>query len=308
MKNEDFTHQPVLLEEVIESLDVKPDGFYIDATFGRGGHSQAILARLNEQGSLLVIDKDPQAVAVAKTLLANDTRCTVVQGSFSQLSHLVGNRKADGLLLDLGVSSPQLDDPNRGFSFLHDGPLDMRMDTTQGLDAATWLAQATVAEIVEVLQSYGEERYAKRIANAIDKMRQQQAIQRTSQLAEIIAKANPRWEHHKHPATRSFQAIRIFINRELDELKIALSMSLEALKIGGRLVVISFHSLEDRIVKRFMQGEARGQQLPKEIPILLEQMQPRLRILGKALRPTTEEIKKNPRARSAILRRGEILR
>jgi 16S rRNA (cytosine1402-N4)-methyltransferase len=286
-------HKPVLLNEVIENLDIKPDGVYIDATFGRGGHAAAILQKLSAKGRLLAIDKDPLAIVVALAL--KDKRLQVKQGSFVELQKWVEElnlgQQIDGILLDLGVSSPQLDEAARGFSFLKDGPLDMRMDTSQGIDAATWVNTARNEEIAQVLKEYGEERFSYRIANAIERERKVEKITTTKRLAEIVAKANPKWERHKHPATRTFQAIRIYINNELSDLQTVLPQSLEVLKIGGRLAVISFHSLEDRIVKNFMREHNRV----------------RLKIINKIIRPSSEEIAHNVRARSAILRVGEKL-
>lgn len=309
MKN--FVHVPVLLNEVLTALAVKPDGFYIDATFGRGGHAQAILGQLGSQGRLLVLDRDPQAIKLAKELLGEDERCFIVHRSFSHLAEVMKEvspeRQADGLLLDLGVSSPQLDDALRGFSFQQDGPLDMRMNPLQGRSIAEWLATATAGEIADVLWTYGEERYAKRIANAIVQARQGAPITRTLQLAAIVVKANPRWEQHKHPATRSFLAMRSFINSEVAELTAVLASSRSVLKVGGRLVVVSFHSLEDKMVKQFLQRQAQRQDIPKEVPLLATELKPFMRILSKAIRATEEEIQQNPRARSAILRVGEVL-
>ncbi len=302
-------HQPVLLTEVLAGLVIKPDGIYIDATFGRGGHTKAILAQLNEQGKLLAIDKDLTAYQFAQKQFATDKRFCVKHGSFTQLKKIVEEKnwtgKVHGILLDLGVSSPQLDDPQRGFSFLRDGPLDMRMDTTQQLDAASWLKQASEAEICQVLHEYGEERYSKRIAKAIIRERDLSPINTTQRFANIVAAAHPAWDHHKHPATRSFQALRIFINHELEELNNTLSQCVEALAIGGRLAVISFHSLEDRIVKQFIKGKSETEDLPKHLPIIYTQEQKKLRGIGKAIKTSTTEIKRNPRARSAVLRLAE---
>ncbi len=303
-------HQPVLLNEVLNGLAIKPDGIYIDATFGRGGHSAAILSQLNENGKLLAIDKDINAYQFALKKFANDKRFSVEQGSFTHLKKIVEQKnwtgKVNGILLDLGVSSPQLDDPQRGFSFLKDGPLDMRMDTTQQPDAASWLQQASEAEICQVLHDYGEERFAKRIARAIVRERTEAAITTTARFAEIVAAAHPAWERHKHPATRSFQALRIFINHELDELTITLNQCVDVLAIGGRLAVISFHSLEDRIVKQFIKGKSETDNLPKHLPIInVIKEQKRMHAIGKAIKTSDAEIKHNPRARSAILRLAE---
>lgn len=302
-------HQPVLLQEVIEYLAIKPEGIYVDATFGRGGHSQAILNKLGTEGVLIAIDKDPEAAEFAKIKFKEDKRFQLKQGSFNMLQaymeemKIVG--KVDGILLDLGVSSPQLDNSSRGFSFLQDGPLDMRMNPNEGIDAATWINSANESEISRVLKDYGEERYARRIAAAIVSERKKESILRTKKLADIVAKAHPAWEKHKHPATRSFQAIRIFINHELKELHEALQQSLTVLTMGGRLVVISFHSLEDRIVKQFVQQQERGGDFPREMPITQADLHPTLKRIAWGVRASELEIKTNPRARSAILRVAE---
>lgn len=301
-------HLTVLLEEAVSALLTKPDGRYLDATFGRGGHSRKILSQLNSQGQLLGLDKDPQAIAVAQHLAQEDSRFSYQQGTFTQAKTVVENlgwQGVDGILLDLGVSSPQLDDPKRGFSFMHDGPLDMRMDTTQGINAAEWLAQASATEISDVLYHFGEERHSRRMAQAVINARQEQPITTTSQLAEIIKAANPSWEKNKHPATRAFQAIRIFINQELDDLDLLLEQALDLLLPGGRLVVISFHSLEDRKVKRFMRKAAKGEQLPRHLPVMQSDLNLSLKLLGKAIKPTAEEIAVNARSRSAIMRVAE---
>jgi 16S rRNA (cytosine1402-N4)-methyltransferase len=294
------------LKEAIEHLAIKLNGIYIDATFGRGGHTQAILDRLNENGRIIAIDKDPVAIATAKQKFADEKRLIIFQDSFANVKQICSDEnligKVDGILIDLGVSSPQVDDPQRGFSFLHDGPLDMRMDPTKGINAAQWLAKAEANEIASVLKDYGEERFAKRIATAIVQERALEPIKTTKRLAEIISKANPAWEKHKHPATRSFQAIRIFINAELNDLQICLTQCLEILNVSGRLAVISFHSLEDRIVKQFMRQQERGIVLPKGLAIQHFDQQQRLRKIIGPLRPSVEEVKQNPRSRSAILR------
>lgn len=305
---EALAHRPVLLQEVLEALMMKADGIYVDGTFGRGGHSRAILQCLGPQGRLIAIDKDPAAIEVGRNEFSADRRFSIHRGSFAMLERMLGQEgvnKVDGILLDLGVSSPQLDDPNRGFSFYHDGPLDMRMDPESGRSAAEWLARAPEQEIAQILKEYGEERYAKRVARAIVKARREAPIVTTGKLAEIVAVANPRWEPGKHPATRSFQAIRIFINRELDDLRSGLEQAVELLTKGGRLAVISFHSLEDRIVKRFMQREARGGDLPPDLPLTQAQLAVRLRPVGKAIRAGAQEVEQNPRARSAMLRVAE---
>lgn len=289
------------------------DGYYIDGTFGRGGHSQAILKRLGPDGRLLALDMDTEAIAAGKNLVPMDTRLELIHTNFSNLDNLVRQKgwegKVKGIILDLGVSSPQLDDPQRGFSFLHDGPLDMRMNSQNAnLTAAQWIADAPVNIIAQVLKNFGEERYAKRIAQAIVQARQHYPINSTKQLADIIVKANPAWELGKHPATRSFMAIRIHINQELEELSLVLQAALDVLAVGGRLLVVSFHSLEDRIVKRFFKKHAYGTDLPRGIPILATAMQPQLHLFGKAIRPQLAEVALNPRARSAILRVAEKLR
>ncbi len=303
-------HLPVLLAEAIEALNIRPDGNYIDGTFGRGGHSERILAGLGAAGRLLAFDKDEEAVAEARRRFADEPRFAIVHGSFAGIAAVVRERglerRIDGLLLDLGVSSPQLDDPARGFSFASDGPLDMRMDRSRGQSAAQWLAVADEDDIAAVLRDYGEERFARRIARAIVERRQAAPLARTRELADLVAHASPTRERHKHPATRTFQAIRIFINRELEELQACLRDSLEVLARGARLAVISFHSLEDRIVKRFMRDAARGPRLPKGVPVTHSQTQGRLRVIGKAVRASAAELAANPRARSAVLRVAEV--
>jgi len=302
-------HQPVLLEEAIASLIIRRDGVYLDGTFGRGGHSRALLARLTEQGRLLALDKDPQAVAAGREALGEDPRFTLVQGNFADMDQWVHgwgvSGALDGILLDLGVSSPQLDEPERGFSFMEDGPLDMRMDPTQGASAAEWLAEASERELSRVFWEFGEERHARRIARSIVMARERQSMTRTSQLAELIEKTVGRRER-KHPATRCFQAIRIHINNELADLARGLGSSIEQLRPGGRLVAISFHSLEDRLVKRTIREAARPGQVRRNIP---EDpgWKPRLRPVGKAVRPSEHETSVNPRARSAVMRVAEKL-
>ena len=310
MTGED-AHRPVLLEEALRALNIKANGHYVDGTFGRGGHSGVLLARLDQTGRLLALDKDPTAVAEAKRRFGEDTRFSIRQASFANLKHeaktLGWLGQVDGILLDLGVSSPQLDDASRGFSFQKNGPLDMRMDPSQGPSAATWLAEAREQDIVHVLKEFGEERFAKRIARAIVKAREEHSIATTGQLAAIVAGAVPSREPGKDPATRSFQAIRIFINKELDDLKAFLNDVLDVLKPGGRLVVISFHSLEDRLIKRFIREQEKGDSFPPDLPVTQLQLQPRLRTVGKPVRPNEEEIRANPRARSAIMRVAERL-
>ncbi len=303
-------HQTVLLQEAVDALVTAPSGIYVDGTFGRGGHSRAILASLDAQGRLLATDKDPAARDVALELAASDSRFTFYHGSFADLPAVLrehGIEALDGILLDLGVSSPQIDEAGRGFSFQHDGPLDMRMDTTRGETAAEWLASARQEDIAEVLKEYGEERFARRIAAAIVSARVETPLTTTGQLAKLVSEANPRWEKHKHPATRTFQAIRIKVNRELEDLQQLLAVALELLRPGGRLVVISFHSLEDRMVKRYMRDMARGEQLPPGVPVTDSQLNRRMRLVGKALRASDVEVGGNVRARSAIMRVAEKL-
>lgn len=308
----DFVHQSVLLHESIEALAVKPNGIYLDATFGRGGHSRAILASLGSQGRLLALDRDPQAIQAAQAL-ADEPRFQIFHCAFSNLlgvtDELGLTGQIDGILMDLGVSSPQLDDPERGFSFMRDGPLDMRMDTSKGQSAAQWLAEAELEDIVTVLKEYGEERFARRIAHAIVTTRDEQPLTRTRQLAELIDQAVPFKDKHKHPATRSFQAIRIFINRELDEVASTLEHALKALRPGGRLAVISFHSLEDRLVKRFMRDQSRGRQVPAGLPLTEAELNvgKAMKLIGKAIMPSAAELSLNNRARSSVLRVAEKL-
>lgn len=304
-------HITVLLNEAVEGLALKPNGIYIDGTFGRGGHSRLILSQLGENGRLIAIDRDPRAIAEAKNI--DDPRFQIVHSAFSAIPEicdelgLVG--KIDGILLDLGVSSPQLDEAERGFSFMRDGPLDMRMDTTKGLSAMDWLAQVSVDDLAWVLKEFGEERFAKRIAQAVVSYNKSanEKISRTLQLAKIIEQAVPFKDKHKHPATRSFQAIRIFINSELDELEQALNSALNVLAPQGRLSIISFHSLEDRMVKQFMRKQSKGIVVPKGLPILEAELLKNipLKIIGKAVMPSDIEIMQNPRSRSAVLRIAE---
>ena len=307
-------HETVLLHEAVEQLVVDKSGIYIDATFGRGGHSAAILEKLNGDGRLMALDKDPQAVAAAQQRFGNDSRFSILHASFSELDRLLTQQQLKGeiagILLDLGVSSPQLDEAGRGFSFLKDGPLDMRMNPQVAPSAAEWIASASAEEMATVFKDFGEERFARRIANAIVEQRAIKAIDTTLQLAKIVSDANPAWEKHKHPATRVFQAIRIFINRELDDLSALLAAVLDLLKAGGRLVVIGFHSLEDRLVKNFMRDAARGysdERLPRKLPVQHEKFQPRLLLIGKPIRASEAEVANNPRARSAIMRVAEKL-
>ncbi len=304
-------HKPVLLAEVIEHLAIKPDGIYIDATFGRGGHSQEILRNLGQKGRLWVIDKDPMAVSYAQQHWGHDKRVQIYQGSFTEIAEITKNDgiqgRVNGLLLDLGVSSPQLEQAERGFSFLRDGPLDMRMDPNQGISAAEWLACATEREIAQVIKDYGEERYAKRIAKAICVARKETPIVTTVQLATIVKQAHPQWERHKHPATQTFQAIRIWINNELEDLQTCLEQSLDVLVIGGRLLVISFHSLEDRMVKRFIRKHSQEPVELKRLPIMSMEWRPKLKSLGRGIKSDAQAIAMNPRSRSAVLRIAEKL-
>jgi 16S rRNA (cytosine1402-N4)-methyltransferase len=304
-----YVHTPVLLNEVLQGLSIRPDGCYVDCTLGRGGHSKAILQNLQEHGRLIAFDKDPDAVNAIDDLLLTDKRFTFIHGSFDMLKEVVAKdnmlHQVDGILLDLGVSSPQLDNADRGFSFRNDGPLDMRMDYSHGFTAADWLNTAREKEIATVLKTYGEERFARRIAKEIVNTRTENKILTTLQLAELISRTVPIREKDKHPATRSFQAIRIFINQELQELKDVLAQTIEVLATGGRLVVISFHSLEDRIVKRFMRDESKGDNFPPDLPVSSALLKPRLNLVGKAIYPSQQEIALNPRARSAVLRIAE---
>jgi len=300
------SHRPVLLAEVLEALVVRPDGTYVDGTFGRGGHSRAILERLGPQGRLIAIDRDPEAVSAGQAI--RDSRFLIVQARMSDLPSVLdraGARLAHGMLFDLGVSSPQLDDPARGFTFRADGPLDMRMDPTQGVSAAQWLASATETEIREAIRDYGEERFAKQIAAAIVAARRGGPIRRTQQLADIVGAAVRTREPGQDPATRTFQALRILVNRELEEVSLTLPLAIERLAPGGRLAVIAFHSLEDRIVKRTLDAAARPW-VPRELPLRASEMpQPLVTIIGRVLRPGAAEIEANPRARSARLRVAE---
>ena len=303
------THKTVLLQDAVDALVINPKGSYVDCTYGRGGHSQAIADKISDEGRLLVIDRDSEAITHARQKFSEDDRVTVVQGSFSQVAQHAAScdmSSVDGVLLDLGVSSPQLDSADRGFSFSEDGPLDMRMDRDQGIPASEWVQSASEAEIIEVLRTYGEERFARRIARKIIEVRETQTIDRTKLLVDIIESAVPMKEKNKHPATRSFQAIRIHINRELEELKECLADVVELLTSGGRLVVISFHSLEDRIVKRFIREMERGS-LPNKLPIRDEDIDRSLRSVGKPVRAAQEEVAVNRRARSATMRVAEKL-
>lgn len=300
-------HRSVLLEEAVAALAIKPAGIYVDGTFGRGGHSRVILAQLGPEGRLLALDRDPAAIAAGAAL--DDPRLTLVHSAFGRLGEVLdelGIAAVDGVLLDLGVSSPQLDTPERGMSFRFDAPLDMRMDTTQGETAADFLARAEQREIERVVRDYGEERFAHAVAKAVVAARGQQRVSTTGQLAALVEKAVRTREPGLHPATRSFQALRIHVNRELEELSLVLPQCLERLAPGGRLAVISFHSLEDRIVKRFFRDQSRPPQLPARLPLRADQLPaPKLRLVGKAIEPGSAELAANPRARSALLRIAE---
>ncbi|NLS12304.1 16S rRNA (cytosine(1402)-N(4))-methyltransferase RsmH [Vibrio sp. SM6] len=312
-----FQHVSVLLHESIDGLAIKPDGIYIDGTFGRGGHSRTILAQLGDNGRLYSIDRDPQAIAEAQKI--DDPRFTIVHGPFSGIAEyaarydLIG--KVDGVLFDLGVSSPQLDDAERGFSFMKDGPLDMRMDPTSGMPVSQWLAQAELDDITWVIREFGEDKHARRIAKAIVAYRdneENEPLARTSQLAKLISEAAPKsFKEKKHPATRAFQAFRIYINSELEEIDTALKGAASILAPQGRLSVISFHSLEDRMVKRFMRKESKGPEVPHGLPMTEAQIQAlgsaNLKTIGKALKPTAQEVEFNPRSRSSVLRVAEKL-
>ena len=311
MNNSHSDHVPVLLNEAVSALAISADGFYIDGTFGRGGHARQILMQLSDTGRLLALDKDPVAIAQGQTLAQQDNRFEIEQCSFADMATAVNQRlwqgKVNGILLDIGVSSPQIDLAERGFSFQQDGPLDMRMDPDSGISAAQWLATADMDDIAFVLKTMGEERFSKRIARAIVETREHSPISTTKQLAALVDKASPFREKHKHPATRTFQAIRIYINNELDDLKVGLRQALDVLAIGGRLVVISFHSLEDRIVKRFFREQARGDNFPANFPVTVDQLNPKVKIIGKVIKASQQELATNPRARSAILRVVEKL-
>lgn len=307
MSTETLQHITVLLDEAVAALVQNPDGFYIDGTFGRGGHSALILKQLSPDGRLMAIDKDLEAIACARTRFADDARFDIAHGSFSELQQFVSEREmfgqVDGVLLDLGVSSPQLDDPARGFSFQNNGPLDMRMDTSTGESAAEWIMRASQEEIADVIYTYGEDRHGRRMAKAVVEARAVAPIETTAQLAKIISDANPSWEKGKHPATRAFQAIRIHVNRELEDLEKCLDQSLDSLKVGGRLVIISFHSLEDRIVKRFIRKHVKGDDhLPMSIPVTNDMLKQRLKAVGKMIKASASEVDVNPRSRSAVMR------
>ncbi len=306
----ELAHTTVLLHETVDGCVTDPDGIYVDGTFGRGGHSRQLLGKLGGQGRLIGFDKDPRAIESGNELAAEDGRFQIVQSSFADMKSALaelGIEKVNGILLDLGVSSPQLDDAGRGFSFMKDGPLDMRMNPDAGMSAAEWVATTPEAEIARVLKEYGEERFAKRMARVLVEKRKNEEITRTLQLAEIIKHANPAWEKHKHPATRAFQAIRIAVNNELGDLENVLADSVDLLTPAGRLSVISFHSLEDRMVKRFIRAQEKGKDLPPGLPVMEDQLGKTMKKIGKAIMPGRDEIDRNPRARSAVLRIAERL-
>ena len=307
--NQANTHITVLLNEAVEFLITDKSGFYVDGTFGRGGHSGSILHGLSDKGCLLSIDKDPEAIAVGDRLFGDDPRFELAKCSFAEMKTLVEKKnklgEVTGILLDLGVSSPQLDQAERGFSFSHDGPLDMRMDDSAGMTASQWVNTAAESEIVRVLKDYGEERFARRMARAILKERELEPIITTLRLAKIIAEAHPAWERGKHPATKAFQAIRIHINDELKDLERVLDDTLDILAVGGRLAIISFHSLEDRRVKRFIQRHVKGDELPAGLPVTEDKLNKRLKSIGKMIKAGKAELDMNPRARSAVMRVAE---
>lgn len=308
--SESFKHTSVLLQECLDGLAIKPDGIYIDATFGRGGHSGEILSLLGEQGRLIAFDRDPQAIEAAKRF-ADDKRFTIVHSPFADMADVIESMsltgEIDGVLMDLGVSSPQLDDAERGFSFLRDGPLDMRMDTSRGQSAAEWLAEADEQDITQVIKEFGEEKFGKRIAHAIVNERKVNPITRTSELVRIIDQAMPVKDKFKHPATRTFQGIRIYINAELEQLRVGLKAATAILKPKGRLAVISFHSLEDRLVKRFMKEQSKGKAVPHGLPLTQQEIDADkvLSLIGKAIKPGEDELAVNVRSRSAVLRVAE---
>lgn len=305
------SHAPVMHDEVIEALAIKPNGHYVDGTYGRGGHARSILAALDADGRLIVMDRDPQAIADARATLGADERVTIIHDDYANLKERIAGldllEQIDGILLDLGVSSPQLDDAQRGFSFQHNGPLDMRMNPEQGESAAEWLQRADEAEIARVLWEFGEERQSRRIARKLVEVRETQSIDDTATLASIISSVLPRPKNHKHPATRSFQAIRIHINEELSQIQQMLETILDVLKVGGRMLVISFHSLEDRLIKRFIKAQSTQPRIPRGLPLRDSEINSVLRLsaIGKAIKAGAAELAVNPRARSAVLRVAE---
>jgi 16S rRNA (cytosine1402-N4)-methyltransferase len=305
-----YEHVSVLLDGAVDGCITDASGIYVDGTFGRGGHSRLMLSRLLPEGRLIAFDKDPQAIEEGRRLEKEDSRFTIISDSFANIKIRLQQLNIEyvtGILLDLGVSSPQLDDAQRGFSFLRDGPLDMRMDPTSGISAEEWISKASEEEMAFAMKEYGEERFAKRMARAVIRERQLGRITRTVQLAEILKEANPSWEKHKHPATRAFQGIRIFINNELGDLTQVLDQSVDVLSSGGRLTVISFHSLEDRIVKRFIRRQEKGMDVPAGLPIREDQLGKTMKKIGKASKASKEELINNTRARSAIMRVAERL-
>ncbi len=305
MTNKAGQHETVLLDEAVDVLVTDEAGCYIDATFGRGGHSRKILQGLSEAGSLIGVDKDPVAYAEGVRLSKQNSAFTMKRGSFAMIDQYLaeqGMGQVSGIMADLGVSSPQIDDAERGFSFINDGPLDMRMDPESGISAQEWLAAAEVGEIAHVLKVYGEERFAKRIARAIVDAREAGPLETTLQLAQVVSEANPAWEKHKHPATRAFQAIRIQINNELGDLERFLEVAPQMLALGGRLVVISFHSLEDRMVKRAMKKLSKGNEPPPGVPVQEKDISRPFRVFSKAIKPSSGEVERNVRSRSAVMR------
>ncbi|MBO1256414.1 16S rRNA (cytosine(1402)-N(4))-methyltransferase RsmH [Alteromonas sp. 5E99-2] len=304
-------HTSVLLNECLEGLNIKPDGIYVDATFGRGGHSKQILSQLDLNGRLIAFDRDPQAIAVGEQLMSEDERFTIIHSAFGDMDSVLDEMeltgKIDGVLMDLGVSSPQLDQAERGFSFNKDGPLDMRMDTSKGLSAAEWLNSADEQDIAQVLKEFGEEKFGKRIAHHIVNTRVENPVLRTLQLVTLIDEALPVKDKFKHPATRSFQGIRIYINAELEQLRVGLKAATHVLATSGRMAIISFHSLEDRMVKRFMKEQSKGKVFPPGFPVTQEEIDKDriLNLVGKAIKPTKDEIEVNTRSRSAVLRVAE---
>ena len=307
--NDSNIHLSVLLHEAVDALVTRTSGRYIDATFGRGGHSALILERLIDPGRLIAIDRDQTAIEAGKARFRDESRVSFVQSEFSGVGEIADRAGwsggVSGILLDFGLSSPQIDNAERGFSFINDGPLDMRMNQSAGVSAADWLHEVALEDLIKVLREYGEERFARRIANAIVNRRTQGRICSTAELAALVAEATPVKDPHKHPATRTFQAVRIQVNSELDEIQRVLNSALQLLGDGGRLVAISFHSLEDRIVKRFMREHSRPAPLPREIPMRTDLHAPPLRLVGKAVRASAAEVAANPRARSAIMRIAE---